>query len=57
MKKKKTESFFHSGNSIIDFSLLPLINKELDFEAIRLTEPDGNIIRFSQEEFNFSDLL
>lgn len=56
-EKEKNGIFFSFREFYINFSLLPLINKELDFEEIRLTEPDGNIIRLNQEEFNFSDLL
>ncbi|HEY6436221.1 MAG TPA: DUF748 domain-containing protein [Ignavibacteriaceae bacterium] len=56
-EKEKEGIFLSFKEFFINFSLLPLINKELDFEEIRLTEPDGNIIRYNQEEFNFSDLM
>ena len=56
-EKDKKEIFISFKEFFINFSLLPVINKELDFEEIRLTEPDGNIVRLSEEEFNFSDLM
>ncbi len=56
-EKDKRETFFSFKEFFINFSLLPLINKQLDFEEITLTEPEGNIIRLNEEEFNFSDLM
>jgi len=34
-----------------------LISKEIYFQEITLTEPDGNVIRFNEEDFNFSDMM
>lgn len=56
-EKGKNGIFISFKEFFINFSLWPLINKELDFEQITLTEPEGNIIRLNQEEFNFSDLM
>lgn len=56
-EKEKKEIFISFKEFFINFSLMPLINKELDFQEIRLTEPKGNVIRLNQEEFNFSDLI
>jgi len=56
-EREKKEIFISFKEFFINFNLLPLINKELDFEEITLTEPLGNIIRLNGDEFNFSDLL
>jgi len=56
-EKEKNGIFISFKEFYINFSLLPVINKELDFEEIRLTEPDGNIVRLNEDEFNFSDLM
>jgi hypothetical protein len=56
-EKEKEGTFFSFKEFFINVSLLPLLSKEVDFEEIRLTEPDGNIIRYNEEEFNFSDLM
>ncbi len=56
-EKDKEGTFFSFKEFFINISILPLLSKEVDFEEIRLTEPDGNIIRYNEEEFNFSDLM
>ncbi|MBE0571707.1 MAG: DUF748 domain-containing protein [Ignavibacteriaceae bacterium] len=56
-EKEKEETFFSFKEFFINVSLLPLLSKEVNFEEIKLTEPDGNIIRYNEEEFNFSDLI
>ncbi|MCU0344075.1 MAG: DUF748 domain-containing protein [Ignavibacterium sp.] len=56
-EKDKEGTFFSFKEFFINISILPLLSKEVDFEEIRLTEPDGNIIRYNGEEFNFSDLM
>jgi len=56
-EKEKEGVFFSFKEFFINISLLPLLSKELDFEEIRLTAPNGNIIRLNEEEFNFSDLM
>jgi hypothetical protein len=56
-EKEKEGTFFSFKEFFINVSLLPLLSKEVNFEEIRLTEPDGNIIRYNEEEFNFSDLM
>ncbi|MFI5236716.1 MAG: DUF748 domain-containing protein [Ignavibacteriales bacterium] len=56
-EKEKEGVFFSWKEFFINISLLPLLSKEIDLEEIRLTAPVGNIIRLSEEEFNFSDLM
>ncbi|MBK9099269.1 MAG: DUF748 domain-containing protein [bacterium] len=56
-EKDKEGTFLSFKEFFINISLLPLLSKEVNFEEIRLTEPDGNIIRYNEEEFNFSDLM
>ncbi len=56
-EKEKEATFFSFKEFFINVSLLPLLSKEVNFEEIRLTEPDGNIIRYNEEDFNFSDLM
>jgi hypothetical protein len=56
-EKEKSGTFFSFKEFFIDISLWPLINKELDFENITVAEPDGNLIRLNEDEFNFSDLF
>lgn len=56
-EEDKKEIFISFKEFFINFSLLPIINRELDFQEIKLIEPNGNIIRLNEEEFNFSDLM
>ena len=56
-EKEKSDVFISFKKFFIDIRLLPLISKEIYFQEITLTEPDGNVIRFNEEEFNFSDMM
>jgi uncharacterized protein involved in outer membrane biogenesis len=56
-EKEKSDVFISFKKFFIDIKLLPLISKEIYFQEITLTEPDGNIIRLNEEEFNFSDMM
>ncbi|HEY7751267.1 MAG TPA: DUF748 domain-containing protein, partial [Ignavibacteriaceae bacterium] len=56
-EQDKNGIFISFKEFFIDIKLWPLVNKIVVFEEITLSEPDGNIIRLSKEEFNFSDMM
>jgi len=55
--KDKQSVFFSFKEFFINVSLWPLLSKKVDIQEVALREPDGNIIRYNEKEFNFSDLI